>query len=242
MRTPLNKAMTPSNKTKKEYSNKDLQKVAEAVTQISGIDPEKRRSYQEGLEKARRDYEQASKRKDEAETEKELEQVIDAERYARDKADFFKKRLDIMDFTPRIPEDEYDGHIKAIDGVMQKAAADFKDKARKTMEMLVEARDSYFQLAEEVDNILEDLDRASNVLQSKYRYKRTDFQGMDPVYQENPYDWEHHRVRYAACVNGTVKGTDMILLADPEDRKDGYPWDSTVCVALRAAEKIKKKM
>ena len=231
--------MTPSNKVKPKSGNKVFQDIADKVAQISAANPATKSSYLEEIEKARQAREKAIQKKEEAETGEDLDQALEAERIAKQKESFFKKKLEIMDFTPRIPEEEYDGYIQTIDGVMQKAAADFKDKARKAMEMLVDARDSYFQLAEEADNILEDLDRASNVLQSKYRYRKTEYQGMDPVYQEDLNEWFCHRIRYASCVNGTAKGSDMIRKDNPENWKDGNPWDRTACVALDAANKIR---
>ena len=230
MRTPLNKAFKPLDKVKKEYSNKEFQKVADAVSQISETDQEQRRSYLEGIEKAKQTIQKAAQAREEAETELELDQLLEEERIARQKEQFFSKRLEIMDFTPRIPEKEYYDHLSVIDEVMQKEAEAFKKTAAGAMDTIIQARDKYFQLAKDADQLLSDLDHKANVLQSKYRYKKTDFQNMPSKYEEDRFEWTRHWVRYE---NGG-RAYDLITSAQ------NGPWYDTVEV-LRAADKIKPR-
>ena len=235
MRTIMNKSLVPSTKkradnavgeaTEKDIMNKDIRKVMDVAAGISTEYPENRAHVLKGIADAQEAQKEAITAKENAETEADFNKACDDESHARDKEAFYKRQLDKMDFTPRMTETEYNKHVEAIEITVEKAAADFRAIAEKTINELITARDAYLSILNDADAALSELDKAANVLQSKYRYRECAFVGAPSYQVEDRSEWKRHAIRYTQ--NG--KGCDLVL-------KDGAAWNMKMCAAWKAAE------
>ena len=215
MRNTLNKVMQPLNKNRiagtpagkdTHTMNKDLQKVADATATIDTNIPQIREEYVQSIESAQKAQLDAKKEKEEALTGVEFDNACEKDRNAHEKEIFFKRKLEELDFTPRMDEKEYFAHVATVQKVMDKAAANYREKALKLMNELVSTHKDYMQLVNDADQVLEDLDRASNVLQSKHRYREYTYQGAPSQFVQDYSEWRNHTVRY-----GSGKARDMVV-------------------------------
>ena len=75
------------------------------------------------------------------------------------------------------------------------------------MKEIVDAKAALIGVASDADKVLNQLDASANVLQSKYRYRETQFTTSDPVvlrteYTEDREEWRKHARRYS--LNGEL--------------------------------------
>ena len=173
--------------------NKELEKIVMAadVTYIPDVT-----EYQKGIEDAQQAQEAAQKAKDEAETEQQFDLACDQAVRAREKEQFFKRKLNEILDTPMIDQPAYDHYIGIADGVITAAANKYMTIIERAVAEIVKARKEYVELCAQADEALEKLDAAANYLQSKYRYKVYHFHGAPDVYNEAPNEWRLHVVRY----------------------------------------------
>lgn len=232
MKTMLNnKSIIPSTKGKTETAektadtNKEIQKVRDAAAEIATEYPEKRAHIMQCIADAQSAQKEAITAKENAETEAEFNKACDDENHARDKEKFYKRQLDKIDFTPRMTEKEYNKHVEAIETTVEKAAADFRIIAEKTINELIAAKEAYLSILNDADAALSELDKAANVLQSKYRYRECAFVGAPSYQVKDLNEWKRHAIRYTK--NG--KGCDLVM-------KDGTVWNMKMCAAWKAAE------
>lgn len=212
--------------------NKELQKVYDLTTKIEKPSAA-RMDLLNGLNQAKKKLEDAITAKEDAETENELDRALDDERRAADKIAFFKRQLDKIDFTPRMDEAEYDKAVETVENTVEKAADAFRKAAMTAMEQLVNAREEYLQTAQDADDVLEMLDKASNVLQSRFRYKELHRLGMDPVKIEDQWEWRNHATRY-------TRGSGLACRIATGN--ENGPEDYILYAAWMAAGKVSERM
>ena len=235
MRNPLNKAIAATdNKTRekaprKDTMNKEFQKIIADANSISSNVPQLREEYVKGIEAAIDNQAKAREAKEEALTGVDFDNACDRERYAHEKEIFFKRKLEDLDFTPRMDEKEYSAHVKTVQVVMDQAADEYRKKAASLMSELVATHREYVKTMDDADQALETLDRAANILQSKYRYKELTFQGAPSKYVQDGNEWRRHAVRY-----GSGAGYGMIT-------KDGPGYDPYLCNAWHVASLLMKE-
>lgn len=235
-----NKALTPQNKGaepgKDQTMNSELQKVMDMANSIEQAKPETREQYLRGIEEAQKAQARAAEAKETAETEKEFNKACDDESHARDKEQFYKRMLAKLDYDPRMTEKDYYTALSSVHSVVVRAAQDFKETARKAMSELVSARRDYLQLVKDADFVLATLDEKSNVLQSKYRYRKTDYSDGTYTVTEDPNEWLSHITRYL----NTGKGYNLIVMYDRPANMPSYenPTDWIASAAWRAAQEI----
>ena len=211
--------------------NKELQKVYDLTTKIEKPSAV-RMDLMNGLNQAKKKLEDAITAKENAETERELDRALDDERRASEKVAFFKRQLDRIDFTPRMGEAEYNRAVETVESAVEKAADAFRKAAMIAMEQLVNTREEYLQTAQDADEVLEKLDEAGNVLQSRFRYRELHLLGMDPVKIEDRREWRNHATRYT---NGS--GLDYKIATKNENGPDYI-----LCAAWNAANNISERM
>lgn len=203
MRNPLNKAVKATeNKTGRTAPGKDntmndvFQKVAAATAAVDTSAPKIRAEYVRKLIEAQEAQKAARAAKEAAEDESAFNKACDDESHACDKEAFYRRMISNIDHKMRMNEDEYFGHVSAVENTMNKAAEEFRKAAEKAMFEIVSARSKYEATAAEADKVLEALDDAARVLQVKYRCRVIEFRGQDPEYREDPSEWRQHAVRY----------------------------------------------
>ena len=206
--------------------NKTLEKVAEAAAAIERENPEARAHYLQGIAEAQEARKAAAQAKIDAETEEAFNRACDDESHARDKESFYRRQLERMEFTPRMEEAEYFGHVDAVKATVEKAAEDFRKAAEKAVKEIAAARAAYLATVTEADTVLNALDAASNVLQVKHRYRTKKFIGAAPEEVEDRNEWKRHALRYN---NG--KAYDLVA-------KEGTGWNDFVCAAWTAADRV----
>ncbi|MBR3244183.1 MAG: hypothetical protein IKF90_16055 [Parasporobacterium sp.] len=242
LKTLENKALTPQNKGpepgKERTMNSDLQKVMDMANSIEQAKPETREQYLRGIEEAQKAQARAAEAKETAETEKEFNKACDDESHARDKEQFYKRMLAKLDYDPRMKEEDYYSALSSVHSVVVRAAQDFKEIARKAISELVSARRDYTQLMKDADYVLDTLDKKSNVLQSKYRYRKTEYTNGTFTETEDPNEWQYHITRY---YNGG-KGLKFIMTNDRPADMPMYqePTDYISSAAWQAAERFSK--
>ena len=236
MRTPFNKSRAKGTKEtyytedRPEIMNKDIKKVADVVAAMEKANPATMEQYRKGIADAQDAQRAAARAKETAETEADFNKACDNESHARDKEAFFKRQLDRLTFSPRMEETAYNKHVQAVQTAVEKAAEDFRQTAQRAIQEIMDAKAAYMATATEADKVLNDLDAAANVLQSKYRYRTVRFTGDRPPQNvEDPSEWRRHAVRYI----GTGKADDLVT-------RTGGEWDSILCAAWNAAERAAK--
>ena len=177
---------------------KDLQRIADAAAKITKEEPATRAEYVKGLEKARKDQEDAEKEKDAAETEKEFDAAREKKKNAEDKEEFFKRQIDKIDFSMRMPEKEYLEHVAEAEKVVNAAVLAYQKKAEELMQELQAARADLLEVADDATRVLRYLDEAANVLQVKHRYRKYELLNAPPIMREDPAEWERHAIRFPA--------------------------------------------
>ena len=201
MRTVFNKKSIAVESTSRKYSIPEFQAIADRAARIETDDTDTREKYLKGLEAAKEDKRKAEAAKEQAATEKELNQALDNESRAKGRIGFYERQLDGLNFTPHIDVAEYDKYIAQTDAVMDKKAAEFQSAVLKAVNEIVNAKSVLLTAAHEADRALEDLDAAANVLQSRHRYRENYFTTEDPdklrtEYTEDPLEWRKHTHRY----------------------------------------------
>ena len=186
--------------------NKELLKIKRLIETIEPIEPESRQKYIDGIAKAKEAYQAAIDTKESADTEQEFEAAFDAEIHAKEKQAFFERKLDELTFTPMINETDYNMAIDLAESVMAKAAAEYRQVASRCIAEITAAKEKYQQTAEDADSLLIDLDRVSNFLQCKYRYREyTNTEGIVRKI-EAPSEWKEHQTRYLTGISPKAYG------------------------------------
>lgn len=209
--------------------DKTLQKIADKAATITTADPQTRAGFLQGIADAQAAAKAAAKAREDAESEAAFDKACDDETHAKFKEGFFRKKLDEYDYSPRMNEDEYNEAVEAVDAVVKKAADNFRAVASKAIAEIIAAKKAYTDTADDADAVLEELDAAANVLQSKYKYRENHFQGIPSTYTKDPGEWRNHAKRYAK------NGAAMDLVT----KKPGSAteWDDVTLAAWRAAER-----
>ena len=221
MRTALNKSnMIP------HYENKVLQTVENVAASLQKETGEKQK-YLEGLNNVQQEIKTVNKKQENAETIEEFEAACEEEKALRQKERFWQQKIDKYEFIPLLSEEEYYGHVSAVEDNLKKEAAAFREIVGKAVDDIMAAYDEYVRIAEESDRVLTDLDEASRFLQSMYRYRVITRQGMDPVKVEDPHAWGEHAKRF--CWNGR-----LVTLATCTDGKR----DQKLMAAWMIAERM----
>lgn len=237
MRKPLNKALVPTTAAKGEKGmNPEFQKIMDIAAGITIETPEKRQEFVQGIEAAQAARAKAVAAKESAATEEEFNQACDDELRAKLKENYFTKQLDALQHSPRMDEDAYNFAVNTVDSIVLDAAESFRKIASAAMESIVQARKEYIQTLREADKTLSALDKAANVLQSKYRYHVFRYTDGKEVRREDPSEWKLHTTRY-------MKDKGYVYAC--RDPKKGRPsvwqsnaWDRYLAAAWRAANRV----
>lgn len=180
--------------------NIKLQKIADAAAGIKSDIPEKRRLYEQGILEARAAQGRAQEAKENAKTERELDKALDDGARAKEKERFFERQLEKVRFTPLMDEDTYNDLVQSAADAVEDAAANFYSVAVKALQALVKARHEAEAVARDADKVLTSLDLASNVLQSKYRYRRITLQDEPDLLYEDAGEWTLHTTRFSSDI------------------------------------------
>lgn len=236
MITPKNKAITPANKTtarnnkktvgtltgKGETMNKTFSNIIKKAEATATDFPQIRAEYLDGLERARQAQKDAEAAKEAAETEEDFDKATDDLVHAREKELFFMRKLEALDFTPRMHPDEYENYVGLIKGIMEKQANEYRATVSKAIEDLVKVQRDFFDIGQEADEVMRRLDEAANVLQAKYRYEEryvTGEGGKGAVLAgrtEDRNEWRRHAIRYTP---------DVLCRMATEDTGDADKWE-----------------
>ena len=81
---------------------------------------------------------------------------------------------------------------------MSAEAEEYVRLAEESMQALIDARAALMETTARADKILESLDKAANVLQSKYRRRKIERNLMMPEYVDDPNEWKNHAFRYGS--------------------------------------------
>ena len=176
--------------------DKSLQKVQAAADKVTAESARQRAELEKGLAAAKKAQEAAADLKDAAMEIAKFNAACDEEARARDQVSFYKTRLDQLDVLPLMSEEEYNGHLEAVDQAVKTAAANFIDTAARYMPEILKAKAEYAETIEQADAILTKLDAGAHVLQAKHRYRTKKYIHADPVYKEDRLEWRHYVVRY----------------------------------------------
>lgn len=202
---PLNKETAPDNKGKEERTmNGTFQKVVDLADEIRQATPETKEDFLRRIEQAKTEQARAAAAKETAENETEFDKACDDAIRAREKEGFYRRQLEIFQFSPRMDEEQYFDTVESVDASVKAAAESFKATAEKAIAEIIQAKEKYLGILEDADEALRALDTAANVLQSKYRYRIIELNNMDPQYVEDSNEWTRHAIRY-----GGGKGYDM---------------------------------
>ena len=239
MRNPFNKAITETmNKTtgkaprKDSTMNETFQAVLDAATAIDTSAPKIRAEYVQKMAEAQEAQRAANEAKASAETEKAFNKACDDESRARDKEEFYRRMISKIDYTARMDESEYFGHVHAVEDEVNAAAEEFRKAAEKAMLEIVAARSKYEATAAEADKVLIALDAAAYVLQVKYRYKEWQLIGKPSAYIEDPSEWINHAVRY----RGNGRAFNLAVCDKNQNAPDTY--NPVLTAAWHAAERL----
>lgn len=238
MKNVLNKSIAATDNKmrgqtpRKDTMNKEFQRVITAASSISSNVPQLREGYIKEIEAAQAAQVEAKKAKEEALTGVDFDNACDRERNAREKEVVFKRKLEDLDFTPRMDEQEYNGLVKSVQTVVEQAAADYRERAMNLMSELIATHRNYIKLTADADQALETLDMAANVLQSRYRYREHTYQGAPSQYVQDSNEWRHHIVRYQP----TGEAGKLVFMDKHENAPATY--NKLVCAAWNAVDAI----
>lgn len=214
--------------------DKELEKIRKRSTEILGDYPEKRAELLSEYEEAEANKKQAKAALDAATDLDSYDKARAVLKRAELAAKFAKGAVDRLDGAPRMTEAEYMQALTTCRGVMNKATSYYKQKAAALMAQLKAVRDEYIQTAEDTNGTLVKLDDAANVLQTKYPYKVTHYQGVPDRLTPNRDAWREYALRYdssTACTLATVRTAEE-RAAEPHN-----PFDSVLVAAWQAVER-----
>lgn len=237
MRTPLNKShlfQNPVTEQAEQIMNPELQKVMNLANSIKQNDPDALEKIRNGIEKAREEQEQATKAKETAETEEAFNKACDDAIRAREKEAFFLRLQEKYMYTPKLEEEEYFRNVDIVKSAVKQAADNFRKTAKTAIAEIIAAKAAYLKLASEADIVLIALDKASNVLQSKYRYKVTNYTDGTETKKEDSNNWFNYATRFLSS-----KACEYACY-DLEKKNPSDPYDKIVYTAWRVAERIEE--
>ena len=209
---------------------KELEKIRKRSADILGNTPQKRAELVKQLAKSNEDLKAARDAQEKAEDMDSYDEAVEAARRAELSIKFADKALKNLDGAPRMSEAEYMAILGTCSRIVDKAASDYLEVAEAAMAQLKAAHDAYIAIGTDVTQTLTELDNAANVLQVKYRCRKQEYAGMDPVYIADSYEWTRHALRFYP-----------VDLAKRVTRNNagvaGKPWDSVLCGAWTAVER-----
>ena len=229
----MNKAAAPQAavQAKKETNIPEIQRVFEIVESLNQKKPYDRNDFLQGIEQAQAAQTAAEKAKEEAETEAEFNKACDDEAHARDKEKFYLRLLDKSDHSPRMSEEDYNEVVRGVDNAVRAAADKYRQIASYAMSEVVQAKKDYERIMKDADRALIALDNSAKVLQSKYRYRVTEYTDGRSYRKEDTYEWQKHIVRYCS-------GRGIKYAMGDVNIKESYHKD--VAAAWFAAERIER--
>ena len=190
----LNKSMTA---TSNKPMSDAIGAAKEAAAAIERNRPAGRAALLDKITAAQKAQEKAKEAKETATTEQAFDKACDEERHAKDKENFYRRQIELLDYTPRMDEGEYDRHVKAVSSTIAEAAADFREVAENAMNAIIKAKAEYMAKAQAADEALIALDKAANVLQTRHRYQIRRFSGDVPDQKiEDRNEWLRHATRF----------------------------------------------
>lgn len=224
-----------SGKTEHSEANAVFREVASVVAGIGNSGSNEREKYAAEIEAARAAQKEAEKEKEAATTGKQFDAACDKGRRAEEKEAFFSRKLEELNFVPCLDEAVYNNCVAKVDAVVSEEVKAYQAKVSEAMRLIVDATLSLRNLGIEADKVLTDLDASANVLQSKYRYKETQFTTNDPKILatqriEDRNEWIWHKTRY---MDPTVGKLYRMVHSDLNDADAEY---------LRAAWHAASKM
>ncbi len=169
-----------------------LDQVLKGVDDVSDI----KAQYLDKIKDAKKRQELAIKAKDEAKDETGFKKACDDEHYARDLELFWRKKLEEITFTPRMDDELYHKTVDTISKAVNESADEYISTVKKIICELTDARDKYLMITSAADHALQELDEKANVLQCKYRYRKTLFEDKETKIIEDPSEWKRHAVRF----------------------------------------------
>lgn len=209
-------------------STEDIDKIEDLSERIMSEVGSRRAKYAEAIESAKEGVEKARNDQENAETEEEFDAALDRLQRNEGKLRFNEHKLQEFDHTPRMTEEEYNEKLDLIHQSIEDGAAEFQRTVLKASAEIIKARDEYYSLMIRADEVLEKLDSASNILQSKFAYKTYDFVNSSSIKVEDPSEWRRHITRYS---NGA--GYVLATASDDLDREER----KQLSTFWRAAEK-----
>ena len=205
-------------RSESETMNKTLQNIMDAAAAIHGEAPQLRAQYVRGLIDAQEAQKTAQALKDKAQTEGDFEAACDQADRAHEKEGFYRRKIELIDFTPRMDLADYDELVRSASDVVSGSAEKFRTVAVQALAALAAARAECEKNAADADKVLSALDDAANVLQVRHRYKIYKYQGAPDELVEDRSEWTRHAVRFA---DGTA-----YRMATANDRAIAAAWQA----------------
>lgn len=172
------------------------------------------RELTQDIQDAEADRQAAERAKEAAKTAEAYTEAKQAIAEAETRKEFYRSQLAQLNGTPRMSEDRYNEILHKIDRLMIIERNDARQACAGAMAVLKQVTDNYKALAAQLDELLEMLDAAANILQSK-----------------SPTKWRLDAVRYS---DGKAEAL-FIQDNNPESpgRKDPY-YDTIYRIVPRA--------
>lgn len=207
---------------------KDLERIQTKAAEILGDYPEKRANLLQAVRNAEETLQTAKAEQEAAEDLAQYDKAAERAKRAELALHFAKATLEKLENAPRMEEADYMKALTTCRDTMEKAAKAYREKATALMDQLKALTDEYKQTAKDTNETLIKLDKAANVLQSKYGREK---KGI--AVKEN---WLRYALRYD---NG--KPCAMATLTEPQGTLINRNHDSILCAAWLAMDKAYPK-
>lgn len=189
--------------------NPVFDRIAGRIEAIAAVNPSEQEICRKEIEKCQDAETLAAQAKEVAETEADFNKACDDEAHARERKQFFIRRLEKLSNTPAMDPDEYDEAVSDIDAVIKSSAEELKTLMNETIQVITKAKAEYLHTVHIADKLLNDLDNAANVLQCRYPCRVIKYEGRPNVKVKDPNEWKRHALRYA----GTGRACNYVVNA-----------------------------
>lgn len=203
--------------------NKELEKIRKNNATIMGDYPEKKEKLTAQYFAAKDDLERAIAAKKSANDLNEFDAAVENIKRAEARLDFIISAIGKLDAQPRMNEEDYYNAVATCERLMSDLVSKSRSETLDLMIKLKQIQDEYKAGAEEINETLEALDKAANVLQSKYLIGST-----------RSDSWKEHAIRFSPD-----KAARLFTECDPEYRieKPHIQRDSIFAAAWEAVRK-----
>lgn len=209
--------------------NKKLEEIMNKAAEIVKDLPQKRGELVLDLQSAEAELERVQSALDKVDNLDDFDKATEGVKRAEMRVKFAKDAIDKLNNTPRMEEKDYFQAVDFCKNLMSEAAADYRKKAYAIMESLRELHEEYAQTVADVDNTLSTLDKAANILQSKFPCRVLTFQGAPDQKIKDGNAWMQYAVRFTPA--------DAARLAMAcENPENGKRYSSVLTAAWRVID------